>query len=887
LAFAKARKDKYCGATIMSERDETNTAVARAAAAQAQGDWTTAIRAWQACLSRWPDHPSRVDWLEAQGLALVEAGQFAAAYENWQELVATDPYRPTLLVGLAHLAERNKEWNIAASYWERCLAQFSGHGQSVIWTLNWINALISANRVVEVISPLQQLADEYPNDLRVNLARVRIAFLGRRWSEMVTLCDACFAAPDLGDNMFWVRDFQGYALVELGNYDRAAEAFTILLSELSQRRRGHAGLAAVAGAQWKWRDAIEHWDQALQNETESPLSAWAAEKARALVEIGEVEQARQAFAELAARHPDDVLGLRGLAEIATSQDEQEVALAGWDECVRHFPESPVGVIGKARLLFDRGKYDEAGDLVTSAAERWPASPEIAVLAGRCAQVSRGLAKAAPYWQKIPDDFIKDRSARRAYSYYLGQSNQRDSLEALSVYLSNDHRSLYECQLEFELGQENYLAAIKCAQLVLAVGPRDPSTRLHLAMILLREGSRENLESALDNLNDLLGTAPDAVSLKVVMAEALIRAHRPLEAIQIIDTVPLDEQRVDVVSLRVWSKHCRGDATAAKRLWRKVPRKRYFASLSAPIHALRRIDNHRHVRSSHDIILFAVVRNEAPRLAWFLSYYRALGVDRFVFVDNDSSDGTIDILKSCSDVILYQTSDRYDLSGLGMRWINELIVRHGTGCWCLQVDADEALVFPRSEEIGLRGLTRYMSLRGDEAIVSAVLDMYPATATGPANQDDTGVTSYVYFDSDVDAYATHNCPYREVFGGIRRRLFGVFPLLSNVPMILGGCDVKYLLGRHHISPALVSDVTAVILHYHLLYLLADAHRPRLLEAIDRGQHSGAAVERRRYLEKYPDLASGQSLLQGKSVRYRSSAQLLELGLLQTSDRYGSL
>src|SRR5262245_53663554 len=39
-----------------------------------------------------------------------------------------------------------------------------------------------------------------------------------------------------------------------------------------------------------------------------------------------------------------------------------------------------------------------------------------------------------------------------------------------------------------------------------------------------------------------------------------------------------------------------------------------------------------------VILVAVVRNEIQRLPGFLSHYRRLGIDRFMFIDNDSSDG---------------------------------------------------------------------------------------------------------------------------------------------------------------------------------------------------------------------------------------------------------
>ena len=40
---------------------------------------------------------------------------------------------------------------------------------------------------------------------------------------------------------------------------------------------------------------------------------------------------------------------------------------------------------------------------------------------------------------------------------------------------------------------------------------------------------------------------------------------------------------------------------------------------------------------NDILLFCTMRNEDVRLPFFLRYYRDLGVDHFLFVDNGSDD----------------------------------------------------------------------------------------------------------------------------------------------------------------------------------------------------------------------------------------------------------
>ncbi|MDP3959400.1 MAG: glycosyltransferase family 2 protein, partial [Pseudorhodobacter sp.] len=41
----------------------------------------------------------------------------------------------------------------------------------------------------------------------------------------------------------------------------------------------------------------------------------------------------------------------------------------------------------------------------------------------------------------------------------------------------------------------------------------------------------------------------------------------------------------------------------------------------------------------DILLFSTLRNERVRLPYFLKYYREMGINHFLIVDNGSDDGS--------------------------------------------------------------------------------------------------------------------------------------------------------------------------------------------------------------------------------------------------------
>ena len=76
-----------------------------------------------------------------------------------------------------------------------------------------------------------------------------------------------------------------------------------------------------------------------------------------------------------------------------------------------------------------------------------------------------------------------------------------------------------------------------------------------------------------------------------------------------------------------------------------------------------------------MLLFATIRDEAVRLPHFLDHYRALGVSHFLFVDNESSDGTLDLLRDAADVVRELTTGPQVLVGSSMGgWIALLLMR---------------------------------------------------------------------------------------------------------------------------------------------------------------------------------------------------------------------
>ena len=131
----------------------------------------------------------------------------------------------------------------------------------------------------------------------------------------------------------------------------------------------------------------------------------------------------------------------------------------------------------------------------------------------------------------------------------------------------------------------------------------------------------------------------------------------------------------------------------------------------------------------DILVFCTARNERVRLPYFLRFYRDMGVGHFIFVDNDSDDGSAEYLAQQPDVSVWISKASYKRARFGMDWLNWLMRRHGHGHWCLTVDPDEFLVFPFCDTRGLRALTDWLDASSIKSFGAMLLDMYPKGPMG--------------------------------------------------------------------------------------------------------------------------------------------------------------
>ncbi len=289
-----------------------------------------------------------------------------------------------------------------------------------------------------------------------------------------------------------------------------------------------------------------------------------------------------------------------------------------------------------------------------------------------------------------------------------------------------------------------------------------------------------------------------------------------------------------------------------------------------------------------ILAFATVRNEIIRLPYFLDHYRKLGVDHFLFVDNDSDDGTAEYLAQQPDVSVWTTQQSYRLARFGVDWLGWLQWQFGNGHWCLTVDADELLIYPDHEDRDLKALTAWLDRQGHASFGAVMLDLYPKgpLEDAPYAPGDDPTKTLAWFDADNYRHQVHHY-YQNLWiqGGVRDRVFFAneparAPTLNKTPLVRWSWRYAYVSSTHQILPTRLHDVfdfegnskaSGVLLHTKFLPMIG----PKSAEELVRGQHfQNTAL----YQDYHRHLTENPDFWYERSCRYDGAAQLVELGLM---------
>ncbi len=298
----------------------------------------------------------------------------------------------------------------------------------------------------------------------------------------------------------------------------------------------------------------------------------------------------------------------------------------------------------------------------------------------------------------------------------------------------------------------------------------------------------------------------------------------------------------------------------------------------------------------EVLAIVLVRDGAYYLDAFFDYYRALGIRNFAFIDNGSTDGTIERIQQQEGCVI-------DRAVLPLAQYEDLMrgypaQQYGRDRWCLYVDMDEQFDFIGRETLGLKGLTAYLEERGETALMAQMLEMFPRAPLAAVKgmtfpqalkafvqYDISTVQTYDYHSDEIEFSALlagnrlSNAALRFYFGGVRGKVFGEACCLTKHPLIFNAEGVIPAPHPHLSQNVVVSDMTALIRHYKFAGNVA-ARDAATTQSGDLAHGEDAA--RLEVLEAREDL----SLHSEDAEVWTGLQSLYERGFLVHSDAYAA-
>lgn len=275
------------------------------------------------------------------------------------------------------------------------------------------------------------------------------------------------------------------------------------------------------------------------------------------------------------------------------------------------------------------------------------------------------------------------------------------------------------------------------------------------------------------------------------------------------------------------------------------------------------------------VLICVVKNERVRLKHFFSHYRKLGIEKFVMIDNLSSDGTREYCEKQEDADVYSVADQYSSAGR-VAWTNKVIAAYGYNRWYLIVDADEYIDYVNSETYGIDRITGWAKKNGIQRVLGLQIDFYQKGHLFEYEQDSIKWDECIYFDTDsYILQPSGRC--RWYVGGPRKRVLDTYSLLTKCPLVyITEEDVN--ISSHYLYPYEKNFQSGCVLAICHFEFLNQADRLKLDSIVREGIYASGSKENKAMHRVIADMKGDISFWSKESEAYQRSRDLLKISAM---------
>ena len=240
--------------------------------------------------------------------------------------------------------------------------------------------------------------------------------------------------------------------------------------------------------------------------------------------------------------------------------------------------------------------------------------------------------------------------------------------------------------------------------------------------------------------------------------------------------------------------------------------------------------------------FVVGRNELARLPTFFAHYRGLGVTRFHYLDNGSTDGSAEYLKKQPDVEWVPIKETYGPDNAwGSQWQMTRIKEFSPYGWVLALYVDELLHLPLP--VNLEEMTSLMDQEGANLMKVNLVDCYPRGSLHDASMTDCVWCDRPYFDTELKQLGISTC---QRLGRLRHRVFQIPNAYYSKSPLFRWNDTVDACGFHHLSGRLRrSRYVGMIAHCKFV----STFKAYVDDSVVRRVHWNDSQEYRKYQEKF--------------------------------------
>lgn len=294
-----------------------------------------------------------------------------------------------------------------------------------------------------------------------------------------------------------------------------------------------------------------------------------------------------------------------------------------------------------------------------------------------------------------------------------------------------------------------------------------------------------------------------------------------------------------------------------------------------------------------VVVVCVMLNGAHYIRSFMEHYNMMGVRHFFFLDNGSTDGSLEALAIYDNVTILQTHLPYRKYENTMK--RYLADRFSGGGWVICSDIDELFEYPYSDEIELATLIRYLEEHGYTAVITQMLDMFSDLPLAQLKNSphDSIKEMYPLFDLSAIEKAPYPFDYYSRAGvdtacgdiemhrgGVRKALFGIDPGLTKVSLFKMDGYVRPFVGWHHVRNARFADLSCVLLHFPF----AGEFDEKIRDALKNHRYDGPFLEHYRAYERELACNPDFDLNISTAQHYVGMDPLIEQEFVYVSNRF---